>query len=221
MKSSRVSLVFSHLTVISLVISLLCVQTMIAVAVPTAGVSTAEITVSGPRDEAERAFVVVNGERAFSGRTFISNGTISTTDTSSAIVSLGKLGRIELQPSTSLSLNFSENVIAGQLQKGTISVASSDGVFVSVSTPKDVIANDGLSASRFTVSVAGEQTSLGVQGGNIRHNGQVAQQDDDDDDDDDDHWKAWAWVGVIGGAIATILIIRAVTDEDDDVSPVR
>lgn len=194
---------------------------MVALASPNNGIAAAEITVSGPREGSERAFVVVNGERAFSGRSFISDGTIATTETSSATVSLGKLGRVELAPSSSLTLSFSENRITGQLSKGTISVSNTEGVAVSVNTPHDVVANEGNSASRFTISVVGERTGVAVQSGNVSHNGQVAaRQDDDDPNDDDDYWKIWAWVGVIGGVVATILIVRALDDEDD-VSPVR
>jgi hypothetical protein len=84
-----------------------------------------------------------------------------------------------------------------------------------------LVANQGNSASRFTVSVIGERTGVAVESGNVSHNGQTAaKQDDDDPNDDDDYWKAWAWVAVIGGVIGTILIVRALDDEDD-VSPVR
>ncbi len=221
MKSSKLSLVFSRLTVISLSISLLCVQTMVAIASPANSTASAEITVSGPRDSGEKAFVVVNGERAFSGRTFISDGTIVTTETSSATISFGKLGRIELAPASSLSLSFSNDQIAARLSTGRISVSNTDGVSVTVNTPHDLVANQGNSASRFTVSVIGERTGVAVESGNVSHNGQTAaKQDDDDPNDDDDYWKAWAWVAVIGGVIGTILIVRALDDEDD-VSPVR
>ena len=219
MKSSNVSLVFSRVIVLSLSFCLLCVQTLNATTVPAKSVAAAEIAVDGPRENGEKAFVLVNGEKAFTGRTFISNGIVSTTDTSSATISLGKLGRIELAPSSTLTLSFSDGRIVGDLAKGRLNISNSDGVAVAINTPSESITNEGTSASRFTVSVAGEQTGLAVANGNVRSNGSaVALQDDDDDDDD--HWKAWVWVGIIGGAVATFFIVRALDDEDS-ASPVR
>lgn len=222
MKSSGVSLVFSRLVVFSLAISLLCVQTMIASALPAASVAAAEVTVIGPREGGEKPFVLVNGERAFSGRTFFSNGTVSTTETSTATVSLGKLGRITISPSSSLSLSFSEGLISGTLSKGNVSVTNIDGVSVKIDTPHDSVTNEGTSASRFTVAVTGDQTGVAVESGTVRYNNgaEVASKQDDDDDDDDD-WKPWAVVGVIGGAIAAVVIIVALSDDDEVVSPVR
>lgn len=223
MKSSNVCLVFSRLIVFSLSVSLVCVQSMFAFALPAKGAAGAEITVTGQRDGAERPFVVVNGERAFSGRTFFSNGTISTTETSSATVSLGKLGRIILAPASSLSLSFSEGRIAGVLSKGNVSVSNMDGVSVKIDTPHDSVTNDGSSSSRFTVTVLGDQTDVAVETGTVRYrNGAEIASKKDDDDDDDDDWKGWATVLVIGGAIAAVVVIIALSDNDDDtVSPVR
>ncbi len=219
MKSSNVPL-FSRLVVFSLVISLLSVQTMIASTVPANGMAAAEITVSGQGNGGEKPFVVVNGERAFNGRTFFSNGTVSTTETSSATVSLGKFGRVDLAPSSSLTLSFSEGRIDGVLSKGNINVSNTGGVAVTIDTPNDSVTNEGWSASRFTVSVIGDQTSVAVLSGTVRHNGgELAKHDDDDDDDD---WKAWAAVAAIGGLIAAIVVVVALSDDDDDtVSPVR
>jgi len=220
MKSSNVYTVYSRLLVFSLSISLLCVQTALASAVRAKSVAAAEITVAGPGDGAEKAFVVVNGERAFSGRTFFSGGTISTTETSSATLSLGRLGRIKLAPSSSLSLSFSEGQIAGTLSKGNASVESMEGVSVKIDTPGDSVTNEGISSSRFTVAVVGDRTDVSVLSGTVRyHNGEVMlKDDDDDDDDDDDYWKVWALVGIIGGAIAVVVLLNR---DDDTESPVR
>lgn len=220
MKSSNVCLVFSRLIVFSLSVSLVCVQSMFAFALPAKGAAGAEITVTGQRDGAERPFVVVNGERAFSGRTFFSNGTISTTETSSATVSLGKLGRIILAPSSSMSLTFSEGRIAGVLSKGNVSVSNMDGVSVKIDTPNDSFTNEGTSASRFTVTVLEDRTDVAVITGTVRsHDGAIVKQDDDDDDDD---WSGWWTAAVIGGIIAAVVVIIVLRDNDDDtVSPVR
>jgi hypothetical protein len=178
--------------------------------------------VTGQADAGEKPFVIVNGERAFNGRTFFSNGLISTTETSSATINLGKLGRVKLAPSSSMSLSFSDGNISGVLSKGQVSVSNVEGVSVKIDTPNDAVKNDGGSESRFTVAVAGDKMAVNVAKGTVTNNSGTAIQDDDDDDDDDDHWKAWAWAAVIIGAAVTIILIVTLGDDDDDtVSPVR
>jgi hypothetical protein len=197
-------------------------QTMVSLASPAVGTGTAEMTVAGPRNGTERAFVVVNGERAFSGRTFISNGTVSTTETSSAIISLGKLGRVEIAPASTLNLSFSETSIAAVLSKGSVTVSNTEGVSVSVDTPDDLISNERKSASSFTVNVRGERTGVAVATGDLRSESGAlpAKHDDDDDDDDDD--ALWIALAFGGGFLAGFLVATLVDDEDDDtVSPVR
>jgi len=221
MKNSNVGLMFSRLLVFSLLLSLLAFRTP-ALTVPARG-AAAEIMVTGQADAGEKPFVIVNGERAFNGRTFFSNQTISTTETSSATISIGKMGRIELAPSTSLNLSFSEGIISGVLSKGQMSVTNVEGVSVRSETPGHPIKNDGTSPSRFAVAVDKGQTGVSVMKGTVVNNsGKAIKDDDDDDDDDDDHWKAWAWVGVIAAAVVTIVLIVTLGDDDDDtVSPVR
>ena len=223
MKSSNISLFFSRLIVFALSISLLCVQTLVAFALPANGTAAAEITVNGPRNVGEKPFVVVNGERAFNGRTFFSGGTISTTETSLATLSLGKLGRIHLAPSSSLSLRFSEGQIAGELSNGTATVSNMDGVSVKINTPHDSVTTEGNAASRFTVSVLGNQTGVAIESGTVRYNNgaEIASKDDDDDDDDDDYgaWWVWGTVALVAGAVILVVVLN--DDDDETVSPVR
>jgi hypothetical protein len=219
----KLSPMFSRLIVFTLLISLLGVQTMIASTSPARSASAAEITVTGPRDGGEKPFVLVNGEQAFSGRSFFSDGSVAPTETSSATFSLGKLGRIDLAPASALSLSFSEGRIVGSLSKGSVSVSNTEGVAVTINTPNDSITNNGTSSSHFTVAVVDNKTGVAVEHGTVLSgNGKTISSGQQDDDDDDDHWKPWATVAVIGGIIAAVVIIIAVSDDDDDtVSPVR
>ena len=86
-------------------IAVLCVYSSWAVALP--NTLTGEITVSGQ--------VTVNGQTAVSNSTIISGSTIVTGANSSAIVSLGKTGRVEILADSNLVLNFSESGITGIL----------------------------------------------------------------------------------------------------------
>ena len=139
MTNSNVGLMFSRFLVFSLLLSLLTYQTATAFTLPARGAAAAEIMVTGQSEAGEKPFVVVNGERAFNGRTFFSNQTISTTEKSSATINIGKLGRVELSPSSSLSLSFSEGSITGVLSQGQVNVSSVEGVAVRIETPNDAI----------------------------------------------------------------------------------
>ena len=81
-------------------VAVLSVYSMVALAAPGAKVASGELSVSGQ--------VTVNGQKVISGGTLFSGSTIVTAANSSAIVSLSKLGRVELAPNSSLILNFTE-----------------------------------------------------------------------------------------------------------------
>lgn len=53
--------------------------------------------------------VTVNGTSAISGATVFSDSTVTTAKGSSAVVSLGKLGRVELKPETTAKLTFTDS----------------------------------------------------------------------------------------------------------------
>jgi hypothetical protein len=223
--SSNFRSLLSRAVALSLVVSFLSVQATISFASPATRVISAELTVSGQAARGEKPYVLVNGEQAFSGRTFFSNRNIATTETTSATISLGRLGRIDLAPSSSLNLEFSEGRIAGVLSTGSVSVVSSEGVSVKIDTPDDSVTNKENSPSRFSVAVVDGRTGVAVQSGTLRNGrgSEIKPQDDDDDDDDDDDWKtAAAWIAVIGGAVVAVVLIATLGDDDDDtVSPVR
>src|SRR5688572_15065961 len=88
------------------------------------GVLTGEITVVGQ--------VTVNGQPAVSNSTIVSGSTIVTGSNSSAIISLGKTGRIEVLADSNFVLNFSESNIVGILSSGKARVANAAGVATTV-----------------------------------------------------------------------------------------
>jgi hypothetical protein len=53
--------------------------------------------------------VTVNGTSAISGATIFSDSTVTTGPKSSAVVSLGKLGRVELKSETTVKLTFTDS----------------------------------------------------------------------------------------------------------------
>jgi hypothetical protein len=145
-----------------------------------------ELLISG-----KNSSVKVNGETAQSGRSIFSASTISTPENTSAIINLGKLGKLELAPNTTANISFTDKGINGDLLSGKITVLGATGaVNIKTTEGKTVKLN------------AGESVTAGKQ-------------DDDDDDDDDDpdsgHW--WIWAAIFGGAIAGI-VIAATSDNN-------
>ena len=114
-----------------LMVTVFVSSSMIALARP--GNSLAgEIIVSGHNTAGAEPLVMLNGERAFSGRTFFESGVITTSETASATVKLGKLGYVTLAPNSALNLNFSENTISGNVISGDVKVFNNEGVTVNI-----------------------------------------------------------------------------------------
>ena len=147
-----------------------------------------ELLVTGKNINGETPFVQVNGETAQSGRSIFSSNTITTPDNASAIINIGKIGKIELAPNTTFSLSFDEKGIAGNLTAGRVTVLSASN---------DVIVKmiDGKTANL----KVGESAVLG------------GRQKDDDDNDGGSAWYIWA--AIFGGAIAGI-VIAATSDNN-------
>lgn len=216
MKSLDSRFTISRLIVFALTVSILTGQTMVALAMPKDARPAGELTVKGKMPTDEKPFVLVNGDRSFTGRSVFSSGTIATTETTSAIINLGKLGRIEIAPASVMTLSFSDNSISGVLSSGDVRVSNADGVAVKINTPNDVITNERNAASSFSVAVGPETSKVAATLGSVRYNNgkSVAKQDDDDDDDG----EIWVPLLVIGGAVAAVVLFVALANDDEDIS---
>lgn len=89
--------------------------------------------------------VTVNEKRALTGASIFSNSLIKVACAkgNSALINLGKLGMVEINPGTSMVLRFSDNLVSGELIEGEIKVNTPAGVKVSITTPEGVAAADG------------------------------------------------------------------------------
>ena len=183
-------------------VAILATYSMVGLAAP--GKAAGELTVSGKNVNGETPFVLVNGETARSGRSVFSGSTIATPETASAVMNLGRFGKIELAPATSLTLTFDEKGIFGELTSGKVTVlGANDSVAIKTLNGK-------------TVQLAAGQ-SVSASGN--------AQDDDDDDDDGGAAW--WPWALVFGGA-GVVILWTALSDGDIQlggggtvVSPIR
>lgn len=121
-----------------------------------------ELVVSGKITNGQNLFVKINGEAAQSGRSVFSGTTIATPENTTAVINLGKAGKIELAPNTTLSLSFTEKDITGDLSAGRVTVLSASRS-VTVKTPQGNVAelNTGESAT-----AANEKSQTDVGGGN-------------------------------------------------------
>lgn len=131
-------------------IAVLCVYSSWAIALP--NTLTGEITVSGQ--------VTVNGQPAVSNSTIVSGSTIVTGAGSSAIVSLGKTGRIEILADSKIVLNFSETSIVGILSSGKARVANAAGVATTMTTKDATVLADAGQANNFLVEVECSHTHV-------------------------------------------------------------
>ena len=93
--------------------------------------------------------VTVNGNKAITGTTVYPDSRIAVdcAKRNSAIVNLGKLGRIELTAGAKLTLRFGEGLIAGELTEGKALISTPPGVKVAVNTPDGVTSGGGVDAA--------------------------------------------------------------------------
>lgn len=104
-----------------------------------------EITVTGQ--------VFVNGQAVVSNSTFTSGSTVVTGANSSAIISLGRNGRVEVLSDSSATLKFTDNSIVGMLTAGKIRVSNAAGVGTTVTTRNATVIADAGQANVFGVDV--------------------------------------------------------------------
>jgi hypothetical protein len=123
--------------------AILCVYSMVVLAVPKDGM--AEITVTGQ--------VTVNGQTAVSNSTIVSGSTIVTGANSSAVISLGKSGRVEVLADSNLVLNFSASGIVGILSAGKARISNAPGVAATITTKDATVIADAGQADTFLVEV--------------------------------------------------------------------
>ena len=133
----------------------LCVSSMVALAAPKD--ITGDITVSGS--------VSVNGQAVVSNSTIVSGSSIVTGDGSTAVISLGKTGRVELLANSNITLKFNDIGITGILSEGKVRVSNSAGVATTITTKDAAILADAGQANSFAVEVECSHTHVDTLSG--------------------------------------------------------
>lgn len=138
-----------------LAVAILSIYSMAVLATPGQTGPSGELSVSGQ--------VSINGQSAISGATVFSDSTVATAANSSAVVSLGKLGRVEVLPGSSLKLSFTDSGLMATLEAGRVRVSNS--LMASVMTKDGSAIADN--ASVFTVDVECGNMVVATQSGNV------------------------------------------------------
>jgi hypothetical protein len=192
-------------------VAVLSVYSMVVLAAPGAKAS-GELSVSGQ--------VTVNGQKVISGGTVFSDSTIITEAQSSALVSISKVGRVELSPKSNLRLSFAGNSITAMLETGSAQVSTLAGTTVNLATKDGIVVVDGSQPTTFTVSSLRGRTSVATLSGvaQFKAGGAVKQiaagesatagvptPQTDDDDDDMSGGALAVLLLAVGGAVAGVL----------------
>jgi hypothetical protein len=164
-----------------LVVAIIATYSMVALA--SSEKAAGELLVTGKSINGETPFVTVNGETAKTGRSVFSSSTIATPENASAVINLGKTGRIELAPNTTFTVNFNEKGITGSLASGTITVLGATnnvGVTMADGSTVELTAGESASANGRTADRESKKANTGGQA-----------------------W--WIWAAIFGGAAAGII----------------
>jgi hypothetical protein len=128
---------------------------MVAFALPVG--QSGDITVTGQ--------VTVNGQPAVSNSTVLSGAVIAAGANSTAVVSLGKLGRVEVLADSNATLIFTENSIIVNLSAGQTRVSNSAGTGATVTTKDATVIADSSQADNFRVEVECSHTHVDTTSG--------------------------------------------------------
>jgi hypothetical protein len=146
---------FRKIITLTNLVAVWTVYSMVALAAPTG--STAEISVTGQ--------VTVNGQAAVSNSTVLTGSTIVTGADSTATISIGKTGRLELSGGSNLTLQFSDNSITGVLSSGKVRVTNGAGVAATITSKDTVAIADAGQSDTFVVEVECSHTHVDTAAG--------------------------------------------------------
>lgn len=112
--------------------------------------------------------VTVNGAAAVSGAAFSSESSITTAARSSAVVSLGKLGRVEVFPESTMKVIFGDpNVSVAMLDQGRVRISTSSNINASANTKEGNIRTTGQQRNEFIVDTTCGNTFVSVKRGTV------------------------------------------------------
>ena len=150
--------------------------------------------------------VTVNGQKAAAGTTVFSDSMIVTAADANATVNLGKLGRVEILPGSTLKLNFSENALNGQLEAGQVRVSTPAGVAATINTKDGTARAEEGKANVFAVDMTSGTMNVTAFAGAVATNGGKRTAATQSTDDGLSGGALAALILAAGGAVAAIII---------------
>jgi hypothetical protein len=111
--------------------------------------------------------VTVDGQPAAVNSDVNSGSTTTTAKGSSAVVSLGKLGRVEVMESTTTKLTYADSSLTAMLDAGRVRLSTPASATATVKTDDAEIVTVQKRAKEFTVDVTCGDTLVSVQKGTV------------------------------------------------------
>lgn len=102
-------------------------------------------------EQATSGWIKVNGKSVPPGFALAKDSTIESGPKSSAVVSLGKLGRVEVFPSSKMKITFDETQFNVVLSAGGARIYKAEGATVSVTTKDGEVSTTAPVAGSYTV----------------------------------------------------------------------
>lgn len=143
---------------LALAVAILSMYSMVGVFAQTS-VTSANLSVVGE--------VTVNGARAISGATIYSGSTITTSNNSSAVVNLGKAGRIELQPNSSARINFTDSSVNAGLDSGRVRLSIQPNIASTVTASNGTVVADSTQSNTYSVDNSCGDIKVAAETGNV------------------------------------------------------
>lgn len=111
--------------------------------------------------------VKVNGDLVDTGFALTTGSKTTTAKGSSAVVSLGKLGRVEIFPSSTVNLDFDNGSIKVKLEAGRVRISSGSGIGATISTRDGEVVADNTNENTFTADLNCGNTVVSTQTGKV------------------------------------------------------
>ncbi len=108
--------------------------------------------------------VTLNGFSVSNGATVFSGGGVKTAENSTAVLSFGRMGQVELAKASDFTLALEGTTLGGQLRSGRATIVAPAGVAVKVVTADGPVLADGREATVLTVDVTAGKTRVETSG---------------------------------------------------------
>lgn len=112
--------------------------------------------------------VSVNNNNAAAGQTIFSGNWFKVAKQGTAIVNVGRMGRMEMGAGTDFVIRTSEEEIGGDFNSGCMTITAPAGVIVALNTPNGKVLTDGKQSSSFFVGFKGGTTNVIPTLGEVR-----------------------------------------------------